>query len=581
MTALKLKKIGEIMVDSGVISSDDRDRALAVANGSNGKLRIGQACIQAGLINELDLAEALAEQYGLSVIDLEKHEVDERVLDLIPVELLFKARILPLKGQGADAVLLAVSDPTDIPSLDDVEMVLSSSAVTIERTVVVTVSDVEKQLKRGTGSKKILREASAGLDMEELHIGTDKDAESVLSLEKITGDSSPVVKLVDTTIYDALSKSASDIHMESTSSGLIVKYRLDGVLHKVMGPLDKTFQASIISRVKVMSELDISERRIPQDGRFKVRLKNKTIDFRVSIMPSLHGEDAVIRVLDKEHLTKEFEQLRLDLLGIGEREIKHLRRMIREPYGMILVTGPTGSGKTTTLYAAVTEINSGEEKIITIEDPIEYELRGVTQIPVNEKKGLTFAKGLRSILRHDPDKIMVGEIRDHETAEIAIQAALTGHLVFTTVHANNVFDVIGRFIHMGIEPYNFVSSLNCVIAQRLLRTICKFCKTEYKPTREEFLASGLDPKKYAGKTFYKSNGCDECFSTGFHGRKAIVELLELTDEIRDMIAAKEPPSSIKSRAVKDGMITLRQAAVEAVLRGETTLDEINRVTFIE
>jgi type IV pilus assembly protein PilB len=298
-------------------------------------------------------------------------------------------------------------------------------------------------------------------------------------------------------------------------------------------------------------------------------------------MPSIHGEDAVIRVLDKEHITREFRDLRLDVLGFGTEAVRHLRRMIWEPYGMMLVTGPTGSGKTTTLYAAVSEINTGEDKIVTIEDPVEYELKGVIQIPVNEKKGLTFARGLRSILRHDPDKIMVGEIRDPETAQIAIQAALTGHLVFTTVHANNVFDVIGRFIHMGIEPYNFVSAMNSILAQRLIRLLCSKCKTEVKIEPDTLSASGIDPQKHANVTFYEGGGCDECYNTGFKGRTAIVEILDLTDEIRDMISNKRTLSDIKKKAIDAGMIPLRQVAVERVIRGDTSLEEINRITFVE
>ena len=535
------------------------------------------------MLTEAQLAIALAEQYGMRVVDLENSEVDEATLELIPTELLFKAGVVPLRAEdGGSGTVLAVSDPTDILTLDDVERVLKSKGVKLAEVAVAEAKAVDRHLKRGSGGGKMLKEAGAGFDDHEVSDhGRDEESDSVISLEKITQDSSPVVKLVDTIVYDSLAKNASDIHLESTSEGLQVKFRLDGVLHTMMEPVDKKFQSSVISRIKVMSELDISERRVPQDGRFKIRIKGKTIDFRVSIMPSIHGEDAVIRVLDKEHITKEFDQLRLDLLGMGEREIKHLRRMIREPYGMILVTGPTGSGKTTTLYAAVSEINTGEEKIITIEDPVEYELRGVVQIPVNEKKGLTFAKGLRSILRHDPDKIMVGEIRDSDTAEVAIQAALTGHLVFTTVHANNVFDVIGRFIHMGIEPYNFVSSLNCVIAQRLVRVICKNCKAPQTISDEALIDSGLDPKKYSDAKFFRGKGCEECFGTGYHGRKAMVELLELTDEVRDMIAAKVPPSAIKSKAIEDGMITLRKCALEYVLRGETSLEEINRVTFVE
>ncbi|HEX5773884.1 MAG TPA: GspE/PulE family protein, partial [Geomobilimonas sp.] len=354
-----------------------------------------------------------------------------------------------------------------------------------------------------------------------------------------------------------------------------------GVLYKATDPIDNHFQGPIISRLKVMSELDISERRIPQDGRFKVRISGKSIDFRVSIMPSAFGEDAVIRILDKESIASDLKGLTLDTLGMAQREIKRFRKMIREPYGMVLVTGPTGSGKTTTLYAALTEIHTGEEKIVTIEDPVEYLLRGIVQIPVNEKKGLTFARGLRSILRHDPDKIMVGEIRDPETAQIAVQSALTGHLVFTTVHANNAFDVLGRFIHMGIDPYNFVSCLNCVMAQRLVRKICPKCKYPVSISDEALRESGIDPEQCREVTFYDAKGCDDCNHTGYRGRAAIVELLDLNDDIRELIISKAPTAQLKRAASEAGTIFLRESAVEKVLAGETTLREINRVTFVE
>ncbi len=570
------KKIGEILVEKSGISEEAVVEALELS--SRERVRIGEALIRLGYIDEAQLAMALAEQYGLKVIDMGKACLDEEAMALIPSELLHRSNSVPVRE--GDARLIVTSDPTEILTLDDIERMLKSKGVEVEATAVAPRKDIERVLKVGAGSKKILKEAESGFNLEELKV-KDNDEESVISIEKISQDSSPVVKFVDTTIYDALIKRASDIHLESTPDGLVVKFRLDGVLHKIMGPVQKDFQASIISRIKVMSELDISERRIPQDGRFKIRFKDKPVDFRVSIMPGIHGEDAVIRVLNKEHITNEFNDLRLESLGFGPEELRQIRRLISEPYGMVLVTGPTGSGKTTTLYAAVSEVNTGADKVITIEDPVEYELRGVIQIPVNEKKGLNFARGLRSILRHDPDKIMVGEIRDPETAQIAIQAALTGHIVFTTVHANNVFDVIGRFIHMGIEPYNFVMSLNCVMAQRLLRTICKSCKREAGVSAEELIASGLDADKYASHKFYKGEGCEDCYGTGYKGRRAIIELLELSDEIRNMIAAKEPPSAIKQKAYAEGMVSLREVAVRCAIDGVTSLEEINRVTFVE
>src|SRR5256712_213879 len=389
-----------------------------------------------------------------------------------------------------------------------------------------------------------------------------------------------MIRLVDSIIFAALERRASDIHIESRDDSVAVKYRVDGVLQPALAPLAREHQSTLITRIKVMAELDIAERRVPQDGRFRVRYRGRPIDFRVSIMPSINGEDAVLRILDKESLSEKFRSLRLDVLGHSERELKRLRRFIREPYGMVLVTGPTGSGKTTTLYAALSEIKSEEDKIITIEDPVEYQIRGITQIPVNEKKGLTFARGLRSILRHDPDKIMVGEIRDNETAQIAIQSALTGHLVFTTVHANNVVDVLGRFLNMGVDPYNFVSALNCIMAQRLVRVICGNCKKPVHYADQLLTESGLKPDQYRAFTFYEGEGCLDCNGTGYRGRTAIQELLDLSDHIREMIVERRPTSEIKRAAHDEGMTSLRESALEKALAGITTLKEINKVTFI-
>jgi type IV pilus assembly protein PilB len=425
----------------------------------------------------------------------------------------------------------------------------------------------------------VLEEATEGFQIQILR--EDEVGDENLTVEKLTSDASPVIRLVDSMVFTALQRRASDIHIETQDDAVHVKYRIDGVLQPAMKPLGKHFHGTIISRIKVMAELDIAEKRVPQDGRFKLRVRGKAIDFRVSIMPSVHGEDAVIRILDKESMSEQFTELRLDILGWPDVETKRFRKYIREPYGMVLVTGPTGSGKTTTLYAALSEIKSVEDKIITIEDPVEYQLRGITQIPINEKKGLTFARGLRSILRHDPDKIMVGEIRDPETAQIAIQSALTGHLVFTTVHANNVIDVLGRFLNMGVEPYQFVSALNCVMAQRLIRKICDHCKRPVTLSAETLVESAIDPSVAATHTFYEGTGCIECGGTGFKGRTAICELMDLTDKIRDMILDRRPTSEIKRAARDEGMTFLRECAVGRVLDGVTTLREINKVTFVE
>lgn len=417
-----------------------------------------------------------------------------------------------------------------------------------------------------------------------LHEAAAENTEAInldsLSLASIAEDTSPVVKLVNSTIYDALKLGASDIHMETTVSGLQVKYRIDGVLASVASVPGVSIAEQAVSRIKVMAELDIAERRVPQDGRFKLSVKGQEIDYRVSVMPSLLGEDVVIRVLDKGTLTDELKGLRLDLLGFDPDSLSHIRQLARSPYGMFLVTGPTGSGKTTTMYAALSEINSGQDKIITIEDPVEYQLPGVLQIPVNEKKGLSFARGLRSILRHDPDKILVGEIRDPETAQIAVQSALTGHLVFTSVHANNVLDVLGRFLHMGVDTYSFASALNGILAQRLVRLNCSHCCAPYQPSSNELAESAITPEQAGNANFCRSRGCGHCRGSGYKGRHAIGEVLRLNDEIRELIVSRSPIRTVKDAAKANGTRFLRETALELALAGKTTLEEINRVTFV-
>jgi type IV pilus assembly protein PilB len=495
----------------------------------------------------------------------------------VPVDLMFRYNFVPLEEH--DGVLwIAIADPSKLMLIDEISWLLSRRV----KTKVALLTQISDILKKTEQSQRVLEEASEGfvLDVVREEEGTGDEN---LSIDRITTESeiSPIIRLVDTTIFTALQKRASDIHIESENDSVVVKYRIDGVLQQAMQPMAKEHHSTIITRIKVMSELDISERRVPQDGRFRVKYANRLIDFRVSIMPTIHGENAVLRVLDKESMSERFRNLVLDVVGFDEEDLRKFRRYIAEPYGMVLVTGPTGSGKTTTLYAALNEIKTDEDKIITIEDPVEYQIRGVTQIPVNEKKGLTFARGLRSILRHDPDKIMVGEIRDTETAQIAIQSALTGHLVFTTVHANNVVDVLGRFVNMGVEPYNFVSALNCVLAQRLVRVICPHCKKRVDYSPGALADSGLNPQEWQDVTFYEGQGCIECAGTGFHGRTAIHELLDLTDRIRDLILEKRPSSEIRKAAHEEGMCFLRESALKKVRAGITTLKEINKVTFIE
>lgn len=566
------KRIGQILVDMGVITPTEVSLLLEKAQLDG--LRFGEAGLAEGLFREEELAQALAVQFQYEYIDLTDCVLNPELLALLPGDLPMKHMFVPLECVEG-RLCIAVSDPTNVVVFDNLETQL---AVELDYKIAAK-SQIERLIENGAGSQEVLREASEDFKLQ-LVKETDK-GEEVLSIDKLATDTSPIIRLIDSTLFDALKKRASDIHIETSLDGVFIKYRVDGVLCLATEVIDARFQGPLISRIKVMSELDISERRIPQDGRFKVRVGNKVIDFRVSIMPTVFGEDAVIRILDKESIASDMKGLTLESLGFSQRERTRLRRRISEPYGMVLVTGPTGSGKTTTLYAALSEINSSEEKIVTIEDPVEYQVKGVVQIPVNEKKGLTFARGLRSILRHDPDKIMVGEIRDPETAQIAVQSALTGHLVFTTVHANNVFDVLGRFLHMGIDAYNFVSCLNCVVAQRLVRKLCPLCKQPVQYDLDALASYGLGPEHYEAGTFYSAKGCKECNGLGYHGRSAIVELLEINDELRERIAAKAPVSELKSIAKENGTVFLREAALEKVLEGETTFREIDRVTFAE
>ncbi len=566
------KKLGEILVSMGAITPAEITLILEKMHEKG--LNFGSAGLEEGFYPSEVLALALSEQFQLEYFELDGFVPDPELLASLPSGMALRYQFLPI-SKSEDHMVIAIADPTDVSTRESLEMLLDTTLVLR----VASRKKIVRLLEQAAGSKHVLDEVSEDFKLQ-LVKETDK-GEEVLSLEKITDDTSPIIRLIDSTLYDALNKRASDIHIEATLDGVIIRYRIDGVLYRATEPLDSRFQGPIISRIKVMSELDISERRIPQDGRFKVRIGGRSIDFRVSIMPSSFGEDAVIRILDKESVASDLKGLTLNSLGFSERELTRFRRLIREPYGMVLVTGPTGSGKTTTLYGALAEIHTEEEKIITIEDPVEYQLKGIVQIPVNEKKGLTFARGLRSVLRHDPDKIMVGEIRDSETAQIAVQSALTGHLVFTTVHANNVFDVLGRFLHMGIDPYNFVSCLNVVAAQRLVRKICPACKVEVRYNLEELEESGLSYDKYRDHVFYEGAGCKECNGMGYRGRNAIVELLGVDDEMRELIIRKEPISQLKKAAKAAGTTFLRESAMEKVFAGLTTLKEINRVTFVE
>ena len=527
-------------------------------------------------LNEREVARKLAGRYRCPFVDLSEQRIDPELFRTIPADLMFRYNFVPLEVQN-NSLSIAVSDPSLVLLSDELPLLLGKKLAI----KVATAKQIGDILKRTEQSQRVLEQATEAFTLQVSK--EEEESEETISGDRLTRDTavSPVVRLVETIIFTALERRASDIHIEARDTEVAVKYRIDGVLQHAMQPIAKEWHSTVLSRIKVLSDLDIAERRVPQDGRFRVKYKGRFIDMRVSIMPASHGEDAVLRVLDKETLSEKFQSLSLDVVGFSDLEVKRFRRYIQEPYGMVLVTGPTGSGKTTTLYAAINEIKTDEDKIVTIEDPVEYQLKGITQIPVNEKKGLTFARGLRSILRHDPDKIMVGEIRDQETAQIAIQSALTGHLVFTTVHANNVTDVIGRFINMGVEPYNFVSALNCIMAQRLVRVICENCKRPKNFSPAELKEAGLDPAAWSNVVLSEGAGCLECSGTGFHGRTAICELLDLTDRIREMIVDRRPTSEIKRIAREEGMITLRESGLAKIRAGLTTVKEINKVTFVE
>jgi len=552
---------------SAVISAEMVRAALAQGRGPTALKSLQEAT---GLDDAAFLGE-LGRAFAYPVFDMAALRDMQPAFDRLPFALALERECFAGRDAGG-RLWLVHADPLDAGLLDWAERRIAepfTPALALRDDLLAWLHRLEADLKAMDGVLTPTGEARS-----------DERAEEI-SLAVIGADASPVVKLVHSTLYDAVASGASDIHLENDAQGLTIKYRIDGVLNTIAQPPGREMAEQVISRIKVMAELDIAERRVPQDGRFKVVMRGREIDLRVSIMPGVFGEDAVLRILDRQQLADELKGITLDRLGFDATTLTRIRRLSHEPYGMFLVTGPTGSGKTTTLYAAISEINNGRDKIITIEDPVEYQLAGILQIPVNEKKGLTFARGLRSILRHDPDKIMVGEIRDPETAQIAVQSALTGHLVFTTVHANNVYDVIGRFMHMGVDPYSFVSALNGILAQRLVRVNCPHCLAPYEPTPELLADSSLSPAQAAGFDFHAGRGCGHCRGSGYRGRKAIAEMMLLNDELRELIVARAPIRQVKEAAARAGAVSLRQAALELVRRGETTLEEINRVTFVE
>ncbi len=569
MNAASEQRIGKILLAQNLLDQQQLD-ILHVQEGG-----LVSALVQNKLLTEQAIYQAIASQYHIPFIELNEFTISSELFGILSATQAMQFEVVPYAA--TDETLDIITANVFDPHLEEKLETLTGRHINL---MVSTPSAIADALKRSEGTSQVLRDVSE--EFKPVIVKETRDGrEETIRLEAVDDESAPVIRLVNSILNAALQKRASDIHVEAFEHGIEVKYRIDGVLYSATEVLDRQHHAALISRLKVMAELDIAEKRVPQDGRFKLRLGQRDIDFRVSILPSVFGEDVVIRILDKSSLTEGMKQLSLDTLGASEHTLKKFRKAIHEPYGMVLMTGPTGSGKTTTLYAALSELNTGEDKIITIEDPVEYQLEGIVQIPVNEKKGLTFARGLRSILRHDPDKIMVGEIRDAETAQIAVQSALTGHLVFTTVHANNAFDVISRFSHMGVDVYSFVSALNCVVAQRLVRKLCNDCKHEVKLDDEELEQAGLDNRQYQNNHWYEATGCPSCHGTGYHGRIAITELLELSPRIREMIIDRRPVNELQEVAKDEGMITLRQAALEKALQGITSLREINRVTFVE
>ena len=561
--------LGNILVAKGFLTQANVDSVLD----DDGEF-VGEKLIRKGLLTEKQLAEALAEQLHTDYVELDDFNIDPEMFELVPADFAYKYSIIP-RQNCTGTLSIVTADPFDISLIDRLEN-MTGCRVVIE---ISSQDAIRQALQRSKGRAAVFKGVTE--DFWATLVRENEVGEEIVRMDNPEDESAPVIRLVNSMLGAALQKRASDIHIETYETGIIVKYRIDGVLYPATEVLDRRYHSSLISRLKVMAEMDIAEKRIPQDGRFKLRMNDHDIDCRVSILPSVYGEDVVIRILDQSSISDGMMKISLNQLGLEEGMLKSFRRAVREPYGMVLISGPTGSGKTTTLYAALAEMNSGDEKIITIEEPVEYQLEGVVQIPVNEKKQLTFAKGLRSILRHDPDKIMVGEIRDADTAQIAVQSALTGHLVLSTVHANNVFDVIGRFSHMGIDLYNFVSALNCVVGQRLVRKNCPDCRRSSRVSDEELELSGLDPATYRDHFWYEGDGCESCNGTGYLGRFAITELLDLTPHIRDMIVSRRPVSEIEQAAIAEGFTTLRQSAMKKAIDGETSLHEINRVTFVD
>ncbi|MBI2369410.1 MAG: type II secretion system ATPase GspE [Deltaproteobacteria bacterium] len=558
----KRRRLGELLLERSALTPEQLAEGLRIQRERGG--RIGEILLEQKVIREGDLLEALGAQLGVPVLhEIPDGELDPQLTARVPITFAKKHSLLPLRRDGL-RILAATADPCDLPPLDDLAVLLGAPVSPLIAPPRAILTAINRVYERGSEAGERMGE----LDVEALDAVASELEEPQDLLE--AADEAPVIKFVNSLLFQAVKDRASDIHVEPFERELAIRYRIDGMLYQLAAP-PRRFHAPIVARIKVMAGLDIAEKRLPQDGRIKIKIAGRDIDIRISIVPTAFGERVVLRLLDKLNLLLDLEQI-----GFAGDRLKHLLRLIQRPNGILLVTGPTGSGKTTTLYAALSRINSPEKNIITIEDPIEYQLMGVGQIPVTPKVGLTFANGLRSILRQDPDIIMVGEIRDPETAEIAIHASLTGHLVFSTLHTNDAAGALTRLLDMGIEPYLVSSSLNGIIAQRLVRLVCPECRVEYRPSPEEVAELGL--RAQDGLRFYRGAGCAKCLQSGYRGRTAIYELLLVSDAIRALIARRADAASIRREAIGQGMIVLREDGARKVQEGLTTVEEVLRVT---
>ncbi|MCQ9206425.1 MAG: type II secretion system ATPase GspE [Omnitrophica bacterium] len=556
------KSLGESLVDEGIITSGQLKQAQAEEKRQG--LRLRQALVKLGFIAEDDLVVFVSEKLGVPRIELANYLIDPKIVELVPEVLARKYEVIPILKIG-NRLTCAMVDPWNIFALDELRM---KTNLIIEPAV-ATVAEIKKSLDQYYGAKGSMEDLIKNID--ENRFGVKEEEE--IDAKKLEGMSEEpvIIKLVNLMVLKAAKEGASDIHIEPEETVLKTRFRVDGMLHEVPSP-PKHLQSAIISRIKIMANLDIAERRKPQDGRFSIKMEGRTIDVRVSSVPTIFGENVVMRLLDVASAL-----LTLENLGFSKSVFEKYRKLIARPHGIILVTGPTGSGKTTTLYASLDKINTVEKNIITIEDPVEYKLKGVRQIQINPKVDLTFSNGLRSILRQDPDVIMVGEMRDSETAEIAIQAALTGHLVFSTLHTNDAPGAVTRMIDMGVEPFLVSSSVIGVLAQRLVRTICPSCKEEYTPTQEELKDIGFSEGSRKDVKFYRGKGCDKCMKTGYKGRLSIYEFMPVDDDMRNLIVGKASVTAIRNKALSSGMITLLRDGIEKIKVGRTTVEEVLRV----